>query len=252
MTAAKGPEGKAPVILRIKNLTKERGPNYRLNIPELEIKAGDKIFLFGDSGSGKSTTLDILALVLAPDYSGSFLWRPAEKNTDVQNLWIRKKSDALTRLRREDMGYVLQTGGLLPFLTVKENILLTTRLKRMDKKTQSEELNGLVHPLRLKHLLNKFPHEISVGERQRCAIARAVITRPALILADEPTASLDPRTADEVFKLLLDQTGDSALILASHDQSRASNKVFATFKVSWWTLPDSGGAIQAELGPAAL
>jgi len=252
VTVPDGPEGKNPVILRIKNLSKGRGPNYQLHIPELEIKAGAKIFLVGESGSGKSTTLDILALVLAPDRAENFTWRPEGDKTDLQKVWSRGKTDVLTRLRREDMGYVLQTGGLLPFLTVQENILLSARLKKMDKSSQDLEMANLIPPLRLGNILNKYPHQISVGERQRCAIARAVITRPLLILADEPTASLDPQTADHVFTLLLAQAKTSALVVASHDTSRALNKDFTALKVTCYNPTDGGEPIQAKLGPTKL
>jgi len=238
----------APTLLLARNLSKNRGRAYRLKIPELEIRAGARLLLLGDSGSGKSTTLDLLALVLKPDGADDFLWRPSAGAIDLKTLWRGQGAGRLGRLRREELGYVLQTGGLLPFLTVRENILLPAKLKNMDSRAQGRRLEDLLEKLRLGHLRTKFPGQISVGERQRCAIARAVIHEPALILADEPTASLDPPTADQVFELLLNLSRDSALIVATHDESRAWRHEFTVLKVAC-PPPDQGGLIEAALKP---
>ena len=238
-----------PPLLLARNLSKNRGRAYRLKIPELEIRAGARLLLLGDSGSGKSTTLDLLALVLKPDRADDFLWRPEAGAVDLKGLWQGRRAGRLGRLRREELGYVLQTGGLLPFLTVRENILLPARLKKMDSRAQNRRLDELLEKLRLGHLRAKFPGQISVGERQRCAIARAVIHGPALILADEPTASLDPPTADQVFELLLNLSRDSALIVATHDEGRARRHDFTVLKVVCPPPPAAGGLIEAVLRP---
>jgi len=237
-------------LLAVRNLVKNRGRNYRLRIPEMVIRPGARILLLGDSGSGKSTTLDMLALVLKPDAADDFIWRPETKNTDLHDLWLKNNAPGLGRLRREELGYVLQTGGLIPFLSVRENILLAARLKKMETRDQEEKLSRLARDLGLGHLVNKYPDKVSVGERQRCAIARAVIHDPALVLADEPTASLDPPTADRVFNLLLKSSQDSALIVASHDESRALKHDFTVWRVVCRSSTEADGLIEAELKPA--
>jgi putative ABC transport system ATP-binding protein len=235
--------------LLVRNLAKNRGQSYRLLIPELEVRAGARLLLLGDSGSGKSTTLDLLALVLKPDGAEGFLWRPGEGEVNLEALWRGRRAGRLGRLRREELGYVLQTGGLLPFLTVRETILLPARLKKMDSRTSGRRLEDLLEKLRLGHLRAKFPDQISVGERQRCAIARAVIHEPALILADEPTSSLDPPTADQVFELLLNLSRDLTLIVATHDVNRAKRHDFTVHRVVCAPRPDEDGLIEAVLRP---
>ena len=233
-------ENSGDIILSLRGLAKRRGESYRLEIPEMEIRAGDRIMLLGDSGSGKSTTLDMLALVLKPDGCGSFIWRPGAGAVDLAGLWREGRADALGRLRLADLGYVLQTGGLLPFLNVRDNILLPAQMKNMEVPDQLRRLEELFQVLKIGHLAAKFPGQISVGERQRCAIARAVIHEPALILADEPTASLDPPTSDRVFQLLLELSRKSALVVATHDQSRARRHGFDVFQISF--PPERPGA----------
>ena len=246
---ARGGALPSPLLL-VRDLAKNRGRSYRLRIPELEVRAGARLLLLGDSGSGKSTTLDLLALVLKPDGAENFLWRPGGGEVDLQALWRGRRAGRLGRLRREELGYVLQTGGLLPFLTVRENILLPARLKNMDSRASGRRLADLLEKLRLGHLRGKFPGQISVGERQRCAIARAVIHEPALILADEPTSSLDPPTADQVFELLLNLSRDLTLIVATHDVSRAKRHDFTVHRVVCAPQPAEGGLIEAVLRPA--
>ncbi len=236
-------------ILYLRNLFKQRGPGYRLRIPELAVAPASRILLLGDSGSGKSTTLDILALVLKPDGAADFSWNAQGRPCDLKALWRNRQANRLGRLRRRGLGYVLQTGGLLPFLTVRENILLSAEVSRLDRRTQKEQLIKLFDYLKIGHLSSKLPSQISVGERQRCAIARAVIHKPALILADEPTASLDPPTADRVFELLLDLSREAALVVASHDVNRAGRYDFAVHRVVCAPRPAEGGLIEAVLTP---
>ncbi len=233
-------------ILTLKGLRKRRGPAYCLEIPEMSVRAGDRIMLLGDSGSGKSTVLDMLAMVLRPDEGGVFLGRFGQENIDLMVLWQLRKADLLGHLRLANLGYVLQTGGLLPFLTVRENILLPAEMKKIplcDRKRRLEELCDI---LKIGHLAHKYPAGISVGERQRCAIARAVIHDPPLILADEPTASLDPPTADLVFKLLLELSQKSALVVATHDRQRAVRHGFSVYSIMFPPTESTGRAVLSK------
>ena len=136
--------------------------------------------------------------------------------TDLLQLWERRDLDALGWLRGAHIGYVLQTGGLLPFLTARENIALSCRLLATDPGGLIERL---AERLGIGAQLDKHPGQLSVGERQRVAIARALAHRPTVLLADEPTASVDPVNAAAILELLLElvrQAGVTAVI-ASHD-----------------------------------
>ena len=190
-------------------------PGYELEVPELRLERGQVLLLAGESGSGKSTLLNLLAGCLAPDRAAVMRFAAV----DLADLWARRQGDALARLRARAIGYVLQTGGLLPYLTVRANIALPAELAgRLD----ADHLAALAGRLGISHRLDVKPAALSVGERQRVAIARALAHRPAVLLADEPTAALDPPNADRVFALLLDlvdRTGATAII-ASHDWQR--------------------------------
>lgn len=238
-----GPEGAAGPILTLSGLSKSRGAAYRLEIPEMSVRPGDRLMLLGDSGSGKSTALDMLAMVLRPDDGGRFIWQPGRSDTDLMSLWQRRRGDVLGRLRLANLGYVLQTGGLLPFLTVRENILLPAEMKKIPGPERNSRLEELFGILKIGHLAKKYPARVSVGERQRCAIARAVIHDPPLILADEPTASLDPPTADLVFDLLLKLSQKSALVLATHDRQRAARHDFSVYSISFPQAGPRGRAV---------
>jgi len=213
----------APVYaLRDVMVRRVSGPAvFELHVPELTVARGGVVFLIGPSGSGKSTLLDLLAGTLAPSRAAAFtLDDGATPPVDLAALWRGRRLDALAELRARHIGYVLQTGGLLPYLSVAENIALTARIAgQVDR----GHVAGLVERLGLGRLAGLLPGRLSVGERQRVAIARALAHRPAVVLADEPTASLDPPTADRVFALLVEtaeRLGVTAII-ASHDWSRA-------------------------------
>ena len=190
---------------------------FRLEIPGLTVAPGTCLALAGESGSGKSTALDILGLVRAPDRVGAFrLARRGGRVEDVAAL-IAGGPDATAGLRREAIGYVLQQGGLLPFLTVAENIALT----RPEGRPAPFAVEELAARLGLAEVLRRGPERISIGQRQRAAIARAVMGDPELILADEPTAALDPPTARAVLGLLVELARErgTAVVMASHSWS---------------------------------
>ncbi len=203
----------------VRNLHRSRGSGYRLEIPRLDVAAGERIVITGPSGSGKSTALDLLGLTLRPDGADRFLFRPDPHlpPVDAAAVWRGNDSDRLGELRLHRMGYVLQTGGLLPFLTVRGNMELTARALKLPD--CGEIVHGLAERLGLARLLDVMPDRLSVGERQRVAVGRALASRPAVILADEPTAALDPVRAVAVFDLLLHEAEASGttLMLVTHD-----------------------------------
>ncbi|MDR2353393.1 MAG: ABC transporter ATP-binding protein [Deltaproteobacteria bacterium] len=226
-------------ILVFKRVVKKRlgGNGYTLMVAKLIVKLGDRIALVGQSGSGKSTLLDMLGLVSKPDYiyshlDGEFTWFSAYDVLDLWEDWNTTDTSLREKIRREDLGYVLQSGGLLPFLNVRNNIILPAKLKKSPRGRElEEELTKIVTDLRIGHLLKKYPGTISMGERQRVAVARAIIHKPSLILADEPTASLDPPTADKVFERLLTMSQGRALIVATHDEPRVRSYGFQVYRI---------------------
>ena len=171
----------------------------------------------GHSGCGKSTLLDMLALILHPDKSDVFSLQPVgEKTSDIDKLWQRRRQSKLSQVRKKHIGYVLQSGGLLPYLTVRENIELPRRLIGL---ADDDSISSIARVLGIHRQLDKLPGLLSAGERQRAAFARALSHRPTILLADEPTASLDPITARKIMAVVMELIKGLkiTLITASHD-----------------------------------
>ncbi|WP_083875643.1 ABC transporter ATP-binding protein [Caenispirillum salinarum] len=191
---------------------------FSLSVPRLDLRTGDRLALMGQSGSGKSTLINILALAMRPDPQGSLLIRAegGRKVVDANALWRKGRDDALTRLRRSAFGYVQQVGCLLPFLTVEQNLTFTQTL---NGRRSVQDARALAERLGVAGVLKRRPDALSVGQRQRVSIARALAHRPFIVLADEPTASLDRDNAAEVMRLLVEQAQERgvALVVASHD-----------------------------------
>lgn len=202
------------------------GHGFELLVPELTIHPGEKVAVVGESGCGKSTLLDMLAMVLSPSAATEFRFAPGTgRSANVVALWEGGEVDRVGRLRGRHIGYVLQTGGLIPFLNVAENIRLPGRLFGCD---DPEYIAALTDRLGLSSHLRKRPSALSVGERQRVAIIRALAHRPAVVLADEPTASVDPVNADIIMAVLVelvDELGVTAIV-ASHDAERVESHGF--------------------------
>ena len=214
----------SPPVYLCRALVKVRqagATRFELLVPELRVRPGEVVVLRGESGCGKSTLLDLLALALRPDGAELFSFHPEHRGpTDLLRLWGQGDLDGLGRLRGAHIGYVLQTGGLLSFLSARENIALSCRLLGRDPAgLVARQVEGLAERLGIGGQLDKSPGQLSVGERQRVAIARALAHRPSVLLADEPTASVDPLNAAAILDLLLElvrQSGVTAVI-ATHD-----------------------------------
>ncbi|MDJ0777319.1 MAG: ABC transporter ATP-binding protein [Gammaproteobacteria bacterium] len=209
------------VVYNLKNVVKQRvsddGIGFRLVVPDIQISAQENIALVGHSGCGKSTLLDMLALILAPDESEQFDLHPVGgKDDNIGQLWKRSRQSHLSQIRKRHIGYVLQSGGLLPYLTVRENIELPRKLLKLP---DDDSINSLSRVLGIHRQLDKLPGLLSAGERQRAAFARALSHRPSILLADEPTAALDPITAQKIMAVVMEVIRGLkiTLITASHD-----------------------------------
>lgn len=210
-------DGRIYSLEQVRKDWQSAGARFRLSIPSLTIARGEKIALVGDSGSGKSTLLDLLALILRPNEARAFAFAPnGGAPIEIAEAWASGRTDALVALRARHIGYVLQTGGLLPYLSVRDNIGLPRRVLGL---VDDGTVERLAERLGLTRHLAKRPGALSIGERQRVAVARALAHQPALAVADEPTASVDPVNARRILDLFLevvDEFGVTA-ILATHD-----------------------------------
>lgn len=215
-------------VFKLRGVTKswsgEHG--FELTVPELVIRRGEKVALVGFSGCGKSTLLDLLAMILQPDRAEEFSFICDEdKPVDVAKAWKHRNLDGLARARMRHIGYVLQTGGLLPFLPVYDNIGLSRSGLGLE---EPEQIKAVAEKLGIQRHLEKYPSQISVGERQRVAIGRAMAHDPSVVIADEPTASLDPINAEEVMGLFtqLAEEKSVTLIVATHEWQRVEELGF--------------------------
>ncbi len=178
---------------------------------QLAIDAGESIAIVGRSGCGKSTLLNLIAGVDLPDHGDIIV-----NDTNLCQLTDKQR----TLIRREQMGFVFQFFNLIPTLTVEENILLPLQL--LGRASPRAEINAQLQTLGLADLRQRFPEQLSGGEQQRVALLRAMIHRPKLLLADEPTGNLDHHSGNQVAQLLFDSVAaDSALLLVTHSEEIA-------------------------------
>jgi putative ABC transport system ATP-binding protein len=195
------------------------GSSFRLSIHRLDIPRGAKLAFIGESGSGKSTLLEMLALLLQPDACAEFSFQPepAGQVHDLAQHWRSGDTRQFTEWRARHVGYIMQTGGLLPYLTVQENIELPLRLLQLPL---ADTARQWADKLAIGAQLGKLPAMLSVGQRQRAEVARALAHGPAILIADEPTSAVDPINAERMVDLLCQLTDEFnvTLLLATHAQ----------------------------------
>lgn len=178
------------------------------------VEAGEYIAIMGESGSGKTTLLNILALLDRPT-SGKVILM----GKDLQEI----KDNEMAKFRRENLGFVFQDFNLLDNFTVKENILLPLVLSDEKISVMEEKLLKIAKKLNVSDLLNKYPYEISGGQKQRTAVARALISNPKILLADEPTGALDSNSTRELLKVFKDLNQDrETILMVTHSIMAAS------------------------------
>lgn len=177
----------------------------------LSVDQGEFIAVVGPSGSGKSTFLSI---------AGALLQASEGEVTINGNNIGELKAKELSKVRLEEIGFILQTSNLMPYLNVLDQLLVVKKMAGKVTKTDKENAKELLQHLGLQSKLKKFPEHLSGGERQRTAIARALMNNPSIILADEPTASLDTQRAHEVVQLIAKEvkSRNKAAIMVTHDE----------------------------------
>jgi len=201
-------------VLQVRDVTKYYGNGSvvtkALNGISFTMCQGEFTAIMGASGSGKSTLLNVISTIDRVSSGDIFL--------EGKNLAELKESQ-LSAFRRDKLGFIFQEYNLLDTLTVAENITLPLNLKKVDALTTKRELIRVSEALGIADQLNKFPYELSGGQRQRVACARAIITNPALILADEPTGALDSQNSKQLMKTFvqMNESLGSTILMVTHD-----------------------------------
>ncbi|MFF5500767.1 ABC transporter ATP-binding protein [Streptomyces roseolus] len=197
-------------LLRAEGLTKAYGPTTALSGADFALRAGEVVAVMGPSGSGKSTLLHCLAGIVRPD-AGTLTY----DGRDLTAL----SDGARSALRRTDFGFVFQFGQLVPELSCVENVALPLRLNGERRKAAEARATEWLARLEVDDTAAKRPGEISGGQGQRVAVARALVTAPRVIFADEPTGALDSLNGERVMRLLTDASRDTgaAVVLVTHE-----------------------------------
>ncbi|KOS27120.1 hemin ABC transporter ATP-binding protein [Bacillus anthracis] len=202
-------------LLKIEKVSKVYGEGNTevtaLHPISLDVKAGEFIGIVGPSGSGKTTLLSIAGALLSPSKGDIYI---REQN-------ITKLSEKeMTDIRLKKIGFIFQFANLVPYLNVKEQLLYIAKLKKENKQESEKRADHLLAAFGLGERKNHYPNQLSGGEKQRTAIARAIMNKPELILADEPTGNLDSKRAREVVEMMKREVKESkkAAIMITHDE----------------------------------
>ena len=218
-------------MIKVKNLSKSFNNQLVLDNISIEIKKGDFISIVGPSGAGKTTFLNILGTI--DEYDKNPKTSMLFNNIDITNL----DDDKLSSFRNKEIGFIFQFHQLLPELTAQENILLPSMIGKSSEKESLENLKKLSSILEINHILNKKPEFISGGEKQRVAVARALINSPSILLADEPTGNLDSKNAEKIQKLFkkINKELNVTIVLVTHNKafSKIADKCLVLSDGKW-------------------
>lgn len=206
-------------LVTVQGLTKIFGhrlhPVRALNGLSFAVEKGEFVGIMGPSGAGKTTLLSIISTIDVPTHGTVTV-----ANTNVTQL----RGDKLAEFRRANLGYVFQDFNLLSGMTVRENILLPLSIAQQGVADAQDRLAAVLTVTGLTSLAERYPQELSIGQQQRVAVARALITQPTLVFADEPTGSLDSKAATELLRYLttINQQWHTTIMMATHDAFTAS------------------------------
>lgn len=207
------------VLLDIQNIEKYYGNKSNLtkaiNDVSLQVQGGEFVAIMGASGSGKTTLLNLISTIDRVTSGHIYL-----EGEDITKL----KGNALNRFRREELGFIFQDFNLLDTLTAFENISLALSIQNVKSKEIEKRVEEVAEKLNISEVLNKYPYQMSGGEKQRVASARAIVTNPKLILADEPTGALDSKSARMLLESLqyLNREIGATILMVTHDAFTAS------------------------------
>lgn len=206
-------------IIEVKHLSKTYGNRFNqtkvLDNLSFSVDEGEFVGIMGPSGAGKTTLMNILASIALPTFG--------TVKVDGQDLTALKE-DQLSDFRRKDLGFIFQEFNLLPTLTAKDNIILPLAIDFLKVEEIESRVTEAADLLGIKAILHRYPEELSVGQRQRVAAARALVVRPRIIFADEPTGALDSKSATELLYYLseLNQKQNKTILMVTHDPYTAS------------------------------
>ena len=203
------------IAIRFEHVTKSYREREILNDFNMEIRRGEFLTIIGSSGSGKTTLLNCISTIDTVSAGHIFL-----DGTDVTE--IREKD--IARFRRENLGFIFQEFNLLDTLTIRENISLALTINRVPAGKIMEQVEDMADKLGIRDILDKFPYQVSGGQKQRCACARAMINRPRLILADEPTGALDSHSSQMLLDTIrnMNESLSATILMVTHDAFTAS------------------------------
>ena len=218
-------------MIELKNISKDFGKQKILNDISLEIKKGEFVSIIGPSGAGKTTLLNIIGTIESFNNNNSSQLILNENEIKTLN------DNQLSDFRNKNIGFIFQFHQLLPELNLEENIILPAMIGNVPKKSYSNKVKELAKLLGIEGILKKYPDSISGGERQRVAVARALINDPTILLADEPTGNLDSKNEQIImnfFKKLNTEMG-LTIILVTHnkDFAKISDKIYTLKDGSW-------------------
>ena len=218
-------------MIKVKNLSKSFNNQLVLDNISIVIKKGDFISIVGPSGAGKTTFLNILGTI--DEYDKNPKTSVLFNNIDITNL----DDDKLSSFRNKEIGFIFQFHQLLPELTAQENILLPSMIGERSEKESLENLKKLSSILEINNILNKKPEFVSGGEKQRVAVARALINSPSILLADEPTGNLDSKNAEKIQKLFkkINKELNVTIVLVTHNKafSKIADKCLVLSDGKW-------------------
>lgn len=208
-------------VLNVQNLKKVYGSKFggvkypALNDINLKVERGEFVGIMGPSGSGKTTFLNVISTIDKPTSGKVYI-----DGGDITNL----KEPDLSSFRKKKLGFIFQDFNLLDTMTLKENIVLPLALSKTPYSEITNKLNEISIKLGINQVLSKYPYEVSGGQKQRAAAARAIITNPSIILADEPTGALDSKASKELLGCLeyLNNTNHASILMVTHDAFAAS------------------------------